>query len=1438
MMLTSLGGYLDVLGKWNPGKLEAVTTANVLNCQRQLEVEEWAHLATLGRDQYVRVVYKGYLLPFGHAASLVKITERRFAKRTGGNNYFATLHQRLFIVVQEPIRKYPTLGQSFGGRKIAFSQIEAVTLITPDLEMPTDYFPGTAFQQNQDLFWPSVTATCAGGAPGTFIPFKFRFRFYDVDGNTPEADLPVLFAGAAVAQNLGDGIAGHYAINDAIKFYGVGSNTTNGDGDDDRTTASFADQRAAFAPPKSPNDTQYVTHSISFAVEGVTPEPAPGGSPAPLTSSICAQLYQNNLPYFFPAIKYMRVQSPTVQHIVGSAPPAKVSFYPDYLRYGFDAAKNAGEVFLKVQGAMPGLAFGGANAKVDQSGGLASPDIKIAGYSRKGGPVGGRDIGDPPPGQEHPALTSFSSGNFDPSQFFGGLTSAKILGAVKLSDIIAPLVSGDSSNLDKAPQMLEQAVHDAVVAAKNFSDPARAIINTLQAPTIDDPLSNAKPAPQIPNPLSTYLAPQAAAVEAAYAAVQACADPTGLDAGICEGQLIAGILEYGKALEAVLAQPQGLAEEFLVDELNALLPTPIVTQITTAVNNLTDAVVGQLSPVLITAQHNLVGLQTYLNDQIKNQTDLIEDDIWSLIYQAQHPKDPKFTPVMRKLNDLFPELAALLNLIPVAQDFAAQVAALQATPHVNLLTQVPAKLGNIAAAFNDAAIIYQQAGLLGLIGGDPNALFDAQDKTRGFLMSVPIAIADHTAAAYVAAAAALDNFNTVCLTLAGQCTGAEATGRDVLKQLRTVQRCVGQMQDCCALVAAGGLTTKTSQRALGILRTAQRDTLAALAALQTITQTQPFLAGTATAAAYSNAAVPVSASALTVAQQVTVIGKLVIKGNDYDLLRSSLIAAGKPFAAPLGATYGDIDRRVSDLQRRVASASADLGLQVSLFNTAFEADIPLAAAAEAQAFSVAVASMQPVLAALCSAMQTVDQVLDAVAGANAIANQTGVAAVCMVNGLWKTFEAGLPPILAAAMANSLQVVDVAFAAVCPPGGAAPALNGPADLVIKVRAIVQAFVALVADVRQQVMLGSGTIKKIEAWARAQLPLLLQNLPVPTSVSVSYDWYPDIQNVDPIFSLDDEAEFVVTAKATLALNLAEGSVQPTVDIQATLSNFTLNLIGNPSFLIVHVASLQFTSTNGRAPDCKLAIKNVEFGEDLGFVEELAALLDPADGPFLEITPQGIRAGYRFGIDAIPVGPFLLMQLSFDVAVALPFDGEPVRVQFSISDETYPFLLVEGIYAGGGYLMLELGLDGVQAVEGALEFGVAGDISIGPVAGSGYVLAGIYFRIAANDARVCGFVHGHGHMDIFGLIQLTIDIYVGVCYHQGSVTGVTRFTVNVSILFFSETFHMETQYSFAGSGASKHLAALDIPARAATPDEEDTPTTFVTPNVWKRYYNSFAA
>ena len=63
--LSALGALLDAEGAWST-RPELV------------DVQEWRHQATLGRDHYVRVVYAGFLWPFGHAASLIKVTERKF----------------------------------------------------------------------------------------------------------------------------------------------------------------------------------------------------------------------------------------------------------------------------------------------------------------------------------------------------------------------------------------------------------------------------------------------------------------------------------------------------------------------------------------------------------------------------------------------------------------------------------------------------------------------------------------------------------------------------------------------------------------------------------------------------------------------------------------------------------------------------------------------------------------------------------------------------------------------------------------------------------------------------------------------------------------------------------------------------------------------------------------------------------------------------------------------------------------------------------------------------------------------------------------------------------------------------------------------------------------------------------------------------------------
>ena len=110
LYLSSQGAWLDLHGTWD-------TTPYSM----QEPIDSWDHIATMGRDQYVKVSYPGYLFPFGHKASLIKITERRIDASGNPEGY---LYQREFIVVREPVKSYGYLG-------MPLAEVRFRTLVTP-----------------------------------------------------------------------------------------------------------------------------------------------------------------------------------------------------------------------------------------------------------------------------------------------------------------------------------------------------------------------------------------------------------------------------------------------------------------------------------------------------------------------------------------------------------------------------------------------------------------------------------------------------------------------------------------------------------------------------------------------------------------------------------------------------------------------------------------------------------------------------------------------------------------------------------------------------------------------------------------------------------------------------------------------------------------------------------------------------------------------------------------------------------------------------------------------------------------------------------------------------------------------------------------------------------------------------------------------------------
>ena len=183
LALSSLGAWTNLHGAWSP-RPEGIS------------LEEWRHRAAQGRDHYVRVVYAGYLFPFGHRASLVKVTERRFhypreePENPDYEGQPAFLRQRMFIIVRRPEMVFDEGLSTSRGRQMPFRSVRIKTLVTPNLASPgTAPIKGSGTDA-QNAFWPQL-------APGD--DFHFHFVAEDFAGQTVDLSMPLAFIDAAWA---------------------------------------------------------------------------------------------------------------------------------------------------------------------------------------------------------------------------------------------------------------------------------------------------------------------------------------------------------------------------------------------------------------------------------------------------------------------------------------------------------------------------------------------------------------------------------------------------------------------------------------------------------------------------------------------------------------------------------------------------------------------------------------------------------------------------------------------------------------------------------------------------------------------------------------------------------------------------------------------------------------------------------------------------------------------------------------------------------------------------------------------------------------------------------------------------------------------------------------------------------------------------------------
>ncbi|MDB5035134.1 MAG: hypothetical protein JWQ98_2375 [Chlorobi bacterium] len=418
LMLTSLGAWMDTRGAWDKLPLG-------------LSVEEWRHRGTMGRDNYVRVVYAGFLFPFGHRASLIKVTERKFQPHPDNSSVkVAYLRQRMFIVVREPEKLFGGSGVKENGEsfdlQMPFKRVQITTLVTPNLDPPENSdFPDAMLQSS---FWPRVGNK----------DFQFHLVLEDLNGQTSEITMPLQFIG----KEMTDQDSNVTMLKIARQF--------NGDPGAvlpaypvERRERPFNGQKVAFAASKKLGDTVYEVDTITFNAR------------VPSDPTVYSNL-SYMAPRFYPVVRKSKLLIPAIKHLVGNDGKGNVEYHTEYLKSGFDGA-NVGEVFLKMVSGGIDLSF---DKKGDRSGGLVKPNMSISGLSRKLGPVAG-------------SVDNMTVGNFDPADFFAGL-NAKLFGCIDLFSIIQSL---GADKLDLMPKFVTEALN----TVEAFMKDVEAFKGTLEA---------------------------------------------------------------------------------------------------------------------------------------------------------------------------------------------------------------------------------------------------------------------------------------------------------------------------------------------------------------------------------------------------------------------------------------------------------------------------------------------------------------------------------------------------------------------------------------------------------------------------------------------------------------------------------------------------------------------------------------------------------------------------------------------------------------------------------------------------------------------------------------------------------------------------------------------------------------------------------------------
>ncbi|GEL96016.1 hypothetical protein [Cellulomonas composti] len=363
---------------------------------------------------------------------------------------------------------------------------------------------------------------------------------------------------------------------------------------------------------------------------------------------------------------------------------------------------------------------------------------------------------------------------------------------------------------------------------------------------------------------------------------------------------------------------------------------------------------------------------------------------------------------------------------------------------------------------------------------------------------------------------------------------------------------------------------------------------------------------------------------------------------------------------------------------------------------------------------------------------------------------------------------------------------------------------------QIPAVVRAELERPAKVLKSLEAAADTLQALQAFAESLLS-------PDVGVTARFEWRPQIASwpseAKPVLKINDKRGLRLAIEVR-----ASADSTPSVDIAAEFADFALVLLPGAPLMGLTFQRIGFRASSAGKVEVDVVFGGIEFLGCLEFIETLRRMI-PFDGfadpPYVDVSPEGVTAGFDVALPSVAIGVFALENISLGADARVPFLGDAVTVGFHFCSKDSPFRLTVMCIGGGGWVELRVSPKGMVLLEVGLEATACLSIDLGVASGSVSIAVGVYIRMEAEKGLLTAYFRIRGEVDVLGLISASITLELSLTYHfeTGKLVGKASLVVEVEVLFFSASVEITVEKKLAGSKGDPTLKDVLPPAPDGT-------------------------